>query len=747
MNDDDIIIAIEERRFALARRELDKKLKRFPTKSFYKAASAFCAFTMGDTVKAANDATALAKTIPSDPRTLKLLKTIFEGVGKQRDAIDVYANAVRKYPNAELLETWYEDSFMAFDTPLMLNAGKALYLFSKSSADYVSKFAMAQLIAGGSAEDVSLAVQALHDCDLERDSQFYFLVGLLHSQLDEHSKVIALLKPYLPRNLDLTILYLDSLKKNLNWQDLFEECSRLIFEQNFDDYDSWKLLVTAAFKLGKPKDELASLITQSSRNALLATIYMNVTYGDDPLESIEAYYEAFKTKPCCFADLSAFELPEKFVQELLNKRNLFKNQFKLTEEDIAEYRNLEVYCSQVKADPLQTSIESNLELSDFALRDIVQSLNTKVAPHDLIKYVMCLESLSQKDPENFWFKSWLLNLYNMLGISPLVSANYKDLKIKMIQHDTISYKLSLDPSLANLKQLIDIYRFYLTSDAEVNHFLSKAKAEGLYTQIKDLYQFGQKLQFSLSKHLLIAKILKMSRMLNNDNYSYFVNIINTNKWKYLSDNFETFDNRDFEVDYNFQFKIARLELYAGEMSQTTKYVQLLYAKELLLSSNDEDLNLRLVKLFEKWLSQKPYRTTLSDLELQVLKIHLALFKVCKIAPTKDRMDQLNFLVKQLDFGKFKKSFLDQADPLSKRYRETITELVELERNARSLCKESRVISAVKQFKTDLRSFVEEDTPKKALKEIKTSFDRTYLGESFVEQQFKRIEDSMHTFDI
>ncbi|KAM9886929.1 hypothetical protein OXX69_013529, partial [Metschnikowia pulcherrima] len=165
----------------------------------------------------------------------------------------------------------------------------------------------------------------------------------------------------------------------------------------------------------------------------------------------------------------------------------------------------------------------------------------------ILEHIVRLEDFAKRDPENFNIKLWLLNLYSTISGSSLALDTYEDLKIKMIQHDVLAYKLNLEPSVRNQKQLFDIYRFHLTGENEINAYFGLAFQRGLYTKLEDLYQFGKRLNTSLSKHLVTLHITKMFRMLNNEYYGYFQDLISDIKADVLSDEFSVSDNRDFET--------------------------------------------------------------------------------------------------------------------------------------------------------------------------------------------------------
>lgn len=754
MTDDDILIAIEERRFLLAKRDLERKIKKSPTRSFYQAANAYCLLGMGEMIKASKEAKIVMESIPSDPKTLKLLKNIFEQIGEGREALKVYENAASKYPSLDLLLPWFEDSFMSFDTNMIVLAAKALFSYSKTSPKCIKAFCLGELIwtaekASEEDDNCLLAAEALNIYNGRKDNQEVYLISKLYFEASQFSKAAEVLEAYPRETLELKLLYLETLYRDSNWQKLHHESIRLIFDQNFDDYDTWKLLIRSSYELDMAKESIRSRITDNSRNSLLANIYLDEVYGDDNLESIQNYYRSFEAKPCCIPDLYTFTIPQKFSNYLTQRRTEFLKQEKFSNEDIPIFTNLEIYSSLLN--DVLLGLELNLSVSQFPdlyPLFVIRSLGHSATSAEILSHILRLEKLAIAYPENFMIRSWLLNLYTASGLPTLAHEIYEDLKIKMVQHDALSYKLLLEPTEKSLGHLINVYRFYLTSEAEVKLFLKKAKTMSLYTKVKDLYLFGKRLANSLSKHILIIQILKISRLLSNQNYSYFFNQLAANKWKVFGDNFEVFDNRDFESDFNLGIGRMFTGVFDAEKKQTKEYIQICYAKELLISLSDSLEVEKILKLFEKWLGQTRYRNSLTPSEQHTFKIYLSIFKIAKGPMSKDRGGQLNFLVKNLDLKRLLHILLADVDPLSKKYVTVLTDLVELEKVSRQLLlREARLRPVLSDFRVELKVYLGENNRLVAFQEKIESLRSLGLDADFLRNQLNRLENSIRRSKI
>lgn len=746
MTEDDIIAAIEERRFALAKRELDRKLKSHPSRSFYKAINCYYLVCMGQNANASNEASALIKSIPSDIRTLKLLQKVLDKLGKEKEAVEIYENATRKYPSTELLESWYEESMRSFKTEQILKSSKAMYLFSKNSEKSAKAFAMSFLLAGpenSKVDDILLALKALSANSSTKDTQTIYLEVKLHHFLSQFEMIVELIDAFPQRNLELNLLYLEALSKTKSWQKLYDECALLILKQKFDDYDTWKLFVKAAFKIGRTQKEIEGLIVDETRNSLLARIYLKTVYDSDTQSSIESYYQIYKSKPCCFMDLGAFKLSEAFTNDLKIRWKELLQRTSLDDQECSEFVNLEAFICKIKSLTIDWSKLETLNKSSFAdlyPTFVVQSLKINASTPSIVSHILKLEELAKLQPENAMLRSWLLNLYSEAGFSSLALKTYNDLKIKMVQHESLSYKLLLPPTHHNLKHLIDVYRFYLTSEAEVDHFFQKAQNSGLYTKIADIYSFGKKLTNSFTKHLLVLQILKMCRIVQNENYNYFADKVSAQKWTIMSDSFEVVDNRDFISDFNFRVKTQEPAIFVAEKKQNREYVQIYYAKELLLVVKNEDDVAKILKLFEKWLGQPSYKQSLSASELHVFKLLLSIFKVSKGSKVKDREEQIKFLIKNLDLKKLENTILAKINPLSKEMANAIYDLLDLEKIGRQLLqKEVRVTPALSKYSADLKNYLAADPRLTHFQQAKAQL---CTNSRYDTDQFKHLEWSL-----
>ncbi|RKP30730.1 hypothetical protein METBISCDRAFT_15691 [Metschnikowia bicuspidata] len=743
--DEELLAAVEEQRYTEVKRELEKKLKRSPESIFYKALRAYVRLCTGQTTSARKDAEELAKMTTTDTRVLKILRDMFSRLGEPEQTIQIYEAVIQKYRLPNVIETLYDDSFLAFDTEWMTRAAKLLYKHFDLTK-YAQKLAMCVHISSSSEDDIREAVKALKKHNLVENPHDVYLLTQLQMKTLEFEEVVRILLSFPQKNLVLTLTYLDALRQSKSWQKLFDECSLLIFKQKFDDYDTWKLLIFSAHELSMPKDEVEALVTQGTRNGLLARIHLDKMYGTCALESIKKYYTHYKAKPCCFSDLSAFELPKEFVDMLAQERNELHKKATFSDEEVSVLTNLELFTNNrdnTSIDWAMFQTKEPYKFLDVYIPHLVQSYPPLSIPEILSK-TLHLQAFAEKNPENFMIRSWLLNLYSDLGIPTLARTTYHDyLKIKMMQHDTLSYKLLLTPSPDNLQFLVNIYRFYITTDAETNHYLKKGNSECLWTNLRDLYQFGMRFKFSVSRHLLVVQILRMSRFLQESTYhDYFMNDLKCNKWLYLADDLALHDNRDFTSDYNLRFKTAATDVYSAERKQWAKYVQLHYAVQLIMYASDQGEFYKIVELFDKWLAQDAYRSTLQPFELRLFEIYLAIFKIAQ-ANGAQRKKLLDFVTKELKFQTLLLSLILDISPISKEFATIIFGLAELATlEFWRVVQEKRLKAPLAAFKKQLQDYLKSRPQLKEFQKLRADIDTSGLDEEFACARLDSLEKSI-----
>lgn len=748
MLDSDIRSAIDGGRLAAANREIASKLKRFPNKSYYQALNAYYLFASGNTSGALEACNSLKEKVPSDPEALDLLSETFSRLLCKPQATEVYENAVKKYPSTELILVWFNKALAQFDTRTLQRAAMLLQKHAKSSRQYTLWAALAGYLWGC---ETSLDKERLMQLALaqglvekvapaQRNDELYLYAQILAKQ-GAYDRVVEVLRPLQHRQLELVLLYLEALDKTALWDALYKECHELLFVTKFDDFDTWKYLVKAAHKLDMPRLDVDGLVELTSRNAYMANIEVAKVYGDGVAAAVDKYYLQFHSKPCCSLDLSTVELSEEFHTTAAERRKALLEMNLLTAKEAATLMNL-VKLQHTPVEWAEVQKFDNPELADLYIASMIELLRGDLSTKSILTHVVRLEHFAEADPENFKIKLWLLNLYSTLSASQLSLKTYKDLKIKMVQHDIVAYKLNLEPTAKNLNELVQIYRFYLTAESEVLRNLEEALKKGLYTKLEDIYTFGQRMRLSLALHLLVVNLLRMLRMLNNDFYRYFHDWLKTEKANIVSDAFFVSDNRDFSTDYKLGMHVKALPLFDAEARKGKEYVRLYLVKELLLNEDNEGECAKLLKLLTKWLSNPAYTKQLSPYEAHQFKLYLALFKVCKGPAAKDRAEQTSFLVKNLDFAKVELKFLAKTSPLASSANSILVDTLEMVKSISTLSKEPQILALAKKLQAGMVAYMQSKPEMDFFREVTAEFAVDGLPKGFVAEQLERLEDGL-----
>ncbi|OBA22265.1 hypothetical protein METBIDRAFT_39532 [Metschnikowia bicuspidata var. bicuspidata NRRL YB-4993] len=752
MTDEEIVNAIKEKRFADAKREINSKMLRFPQKNQYRVLNAFYLLSTGSLKEALDECNAIKAKSPSDHFTLNLLFEIYCQLGRKNDGQSVFEIAAKKYPSPDLILSWFKKLQQLLDAQMLQRSAAALKKCMPLNRLYHLQSVFADLTRSLETKSekeaqtlLESALKAMEKLQPLQTNQEAFLLSSVLKRKQDFSSIVSVLEPVQCKELELTLLLLEALDKSENWEKLYHYCQVLLFEDEFNDYDTWKYLIKAGFALKIPQEELSARLKFDSRNSYVANMEICRVYNSGLEQAVETYFDEFKDKLCCASDLLAFDLSECFRQKIREKQSTLFKESELQNGLATTCVNIEKILTRFDKHDIEWTKFArfeNSELNDLYLASMVQSLRHEVSIKKVIEYIIKLESLSERDPDNFNIKLWLLNLYSCICGSSMAIETYENLKIKMIQHDALSYKLNLEPSIKNLNHLIKIYRFYLTGENEMNTYFGIALKKGLFTKLEDLYQFSKRFKSSFSKHFLVLQILKFSRMLNNNYYDYFVNLIKDKKAEILSDGFEVSDNRDFDTDYKLGFDFEGKVMFNFESKKTKEYVQLHYLKELLIAENQDVEAKRLLKLLDKWMCNPRFTKTLSPSEIYFFKLLHVIFKLSQGAVDKDQDQCMNFLTKNLDFKIISLNFLAKTSPLSSAANKILTDSLELVKVMNHLLSDDLLTALSKKFHQGLIQHVVTNPEMTQFKDIKASLKLDDLPKSSIQSQLERLEDGI-----
>lgn len=747
MTGDHILSAIEEKRYAIAKREISALLAQAPRKLYYQALNASYLVATAPPQEAADACHAVRKQHPTDTPTLEILFNCYKKLALVDDAQTTLEIAANRSLSEGLLLTWFKKAYSSFDYPSMRTCASALCKKSPLSRTYKFYSAFATYIWSLDRDDaraaLDLAILLLAKVQPFQNSDEACLYAKLLTMVGRFSDVVQTIRLISQRPLELTLMYLSSLEETENWVDLQKETQVLLFEEAFNDYDTWKRYIRSLHKLGKSFADAASKVELGSRNSYVANIYLHEVYGLNLGPPTDTYFEVFQTKPCCALDLSNFDIPTSFLSKINIKRETLLAKSDIEPEDAAILLNIEKInlFHGSKVDWKSYSKFEKSEFSDLFLASMIQDMDAGFTTSTTLKYIVQLENLAKKDPENFYIKVWLLNLYSLVNTPGLALETYQELKIKMIQHDVLAYKLNLNPSLKNLDELIKIYRFYLTSEEQVTKFLEVAVKKGLYTKLEDLFTFGKRLADSFLKHLLVANILRMSRFLGHEYYGYFLDVAQDKRTEILSELFVTSDNRDFETDYKFGFKVGKVSLFSQEAEKSTEYIQLLYAKEFLISEQNPQLIPELLKTFERLMASKHLLNAMPPSDQYFFTLYLNLFTACR-GQNIDCTPFVEHVIQNADFAVIKERFLAKTTPLSSSANQILTSVSELVKVIKSISDEKRLLDLATRVQKDLVGYIITNPELSFFKDIRLTLEIENLNSTFVGSQMDKIEDAV-----
>lgn len=790
--DQDILDAIEQGSFKYAQSLLSIRLKKYPNNTYYGALNCYLLLSSGKINEAIDQTLKLLAKVPNDPKTLGLLYTIFNKAGRPKEASLVYENAVKKYPTQSIISSWFETSLKNFDLRALQKSTMNLQKVNKSNRSYSIWSSLACLILSNNSDDSKesllfnkLGLKLLENIQpLETTQEVFVYVKLLYN-LKEFSEIESFLLNYKSDHvldLELKLIYLDILNILEKWDSLYSYSNQLIFEEKFNDFDTWKYLISSSYKNNTPLLDLRQTITShpKSRNSALALVEMAEVYKVSMDEFVFDYYKQFNHKSCCFNDL-------KYYYKAFNTENFIKlieeSSTKLKSSSQGNINTLIALVNNQKFKLLFGVNDGNFytenweiygqfknllkvkELTDFypahelILINIILELKENNKIENILKSICIIEKLLIDDKCNFNLKLWQIKLYSYLNCQSLAFLHYQKLNIKMIQHDTLSHYLiqrNCFPSKTSLNFLINIYRFYLTAEYEVNDNIMLGFQKEIYNKLENFLQFGEKMNKSISKHNLLLEILKISRITNDNNYyNYFSQNLRSYEISLLNESFHVSDNRDKKIHWKFGVNEPLLEgLLDLGPKYGEEYTKLNYIKELIVLNINNSNSLKFFKLFNKYMNNNSYLSQLSTFEKWLFKVYLSVFKYIKFDNPKENESIEKFLIKNLKMDKINSLINSTECILSWEVNYILINLVDLSKilNQLSRFEFSKNLSSInKTLISDLKSLNCKKLQVNKLNELKTENfqfdDNLDLDTNFVNETFQIIENSIHEASI
>ena len=792
MSDNEILDLVDEGSLTRAQALLTKKIKKFPNRSYYYALNNQILHKQGQTSKAITNNLALLNKFPNDPQAVGLLYDFFDQLGYEKEAISAYENVVKRYPTSSLplLIEWFQRSVGKFDSKAYSKIFSSIYKIDKlrlytfwHSFAYLLQIRASQQKESGTKTSgqlsgkisekeatlfKSLGMKIIQDLTPETPDELYVYVKFLEMN-GEYAEIVNVLQTSSLMNLELQLIFLDSLVQAENWQLLHTVSAHLLFVKKFDDFDTWKLFVMAAKKVGVTYQELNDKVTGApkSRNTCLTLIEAAITY-DQPAP-FDNYFENYFHKLCCFPDLKFYldhlgpqfimKLKTQFkeiiesnptsVNDLTKLVNIQKLLYVLVhkeskslestveqdtqvatdskgsqpsfDDEIDDYvnNNWKIYSIYSSNTSIRGGEFDNNPLNQLTLISVVLDLRRDLSTPNIIKNITILLHLLKSDEYNQNLKLWLIKLISNLNSTNLVNYYYKKLNIKMVQHETLGYLLSpTSPSKDSLSDLVTIYRFYLQTDDELKSSITKGFEKGVFTKMESAINFGSRLANSKSKNFVVLSIIKFSLMLNDFGYlTYFVDFLKSNSQRLL-DTVEFVDNCDYTSEWKAISIFNDHDLLSKPTQKqfTTAHIKLSAIKYLIMFENDAEKITTYMKHYNKVMATNKSPDTL------FYKLDQSLLKLLKQNLNQNEVQSnLNYILKNLNFDKLKTELL--LDILSWATNHNIMSLVEFIKTAQFLLKRSsskypQLKAACDQLSSELKKIGAVNKQISELKEIK-----------------------------
>ena len=811
-SDQSILHAIDNGSYRQAQTLVQKKLKKYPEKLYYYALSAFVLYKMGKSAELIQDAIKLKDKTPSDPSALKLLYEIFNSSTEHRqEANKVFENAIKKYPNERLVSVWFELALKNYDIRAVQKSTMALQKLTKSRKHTLWACLGYHLV--GTLPDASEAVERTLFSQialklvttlrpLTNEQEVYLAARLLErlEMYEECAHEILSFSSGKKFDLELQIILLNCLCKSQNWAKLYEYSHKILFEDNLDDFDTWKYLILAHAELksrGEAAENFAEIAAKvSSRNSTLACVEFAKTIGSKQQynESLAKYYESFKHKLCCFSDIKYYASEPSFDTNQMatmigqasetiragnalgdNELNTLVNNLKLqlllnpklalepnyVEQNFADYAMFDQLL-------LRKESTDYFAGSEFILLNVQAIIKADPTVDSVVKSIVLLEAAADRDQHEFRLRLWLMKLYAYINCHSMANANFRHLKIKMIQVDTLGHYINhristLSPTHAQLQDhLVPMQKFYLTVDEEVEDMLSQGFDQAVINKLQGFIEFGQRINRSLFKVSNMIEILRISKLTGNSQLQHYIQeTLGDSALSNCVDELKLSDNRDVTSEWKFGTHVRDVELDQWLQigpPQHNEYAKAYYWLQLILGESVPSKIKFMMRRLNKVLNERSAQIQFTNAESWSFKIYLSLIKFV-LNPNNDA--DYNFLLKNLAPTAVKK-FIATTLPLCWGINHTFFTIIEVGRNIISfltlhhLPKEfgakmselKRVVQDLLTYMKEFRHTIDSDIIQ-ALQTTETNvttwFDKCHfkLRPGLLTEVYSKIESSTH----
>ncbi|KAI5949630.1 MDM20 [Candida margitis] len=767
-SDEKIIEYIEAGKYTIAQSSLLDKIKKFPNKTIYRALLNKVLYKTGSTAKAIENNLALLKSTPNEITTVIELYEFFKSAGMEKEANLCFESPIQKYPllSQELGTIWFENSVQDLD---IKQFNKIFSFLNKSKKErkytFWYSFSFYLLFNQGEKEEESKLklyksfgkklIEGLVENEPFVNCQEVYVYTRFLLLDEDYTTIESILSSIkFPLDLELQLLYMEAMEKSGKWTQLHNYTGKLLLEDKFDDYDTWKLWIRSGYETGAALVDLQSKLG-NSRNELLIRIELDILYKTDPSQlqsDIEVYFAKFKNKMCCFSDLFKYKdfLSSEFYTMVRNSTDEMLSHPSEGDKDLITLVNNQKFVPHVKNGQIYQHYRGNKSstnrsefdndpLSDALLISIIENLSKDASPQQIIQSITVINHLLINDKYNYKLKVWSIKLYSQLNTNDSILPLYESLKIKMIQHETVGYYLTnvVPATRTSLEQYIDIFRFYLTARHEVKDTVLGGFESQIYSKLTSFIQFGQRLQNSVSLNFILQRIIQTSLITSDKGYiNYFAHYLHENEKSILASTWQ--DNRDFESEWNGIIVNENVETAKSNNLLSTpiddQSIKLKLIIYMIILNNSTDSTTSLLKQFNKIISSST-QVTSNPFTNVLFKMYYNLLKIQTNIKCDESQSLSNFIHKNLKIDKLKSQIIPHASILSYQLNENLINLIEFIKIVAFISTQSRgkTQDSVKTTKSILQ------TTTNLVGELKKL--------DLVQQQYKAIDEQNMSFDL
>lgn len=304
------------------------------------------------------------------------------------------------------------------------------------------------------------------------------------------------------------------------------------------------------------------------------------------LALMQQYFGNFGDKACCYEDLKPYvalsgeefekwsvflaSVPTTFTttEELRRLINALKlTRYTLSTSDItieAESERAALYTKYYLAG---LKLGLNLPSSELQPADDLAILTGnsyvllwKISNNEiyLFRAISLLEFALIRSPQSFQSRLILIRLYRLLGAPSMALEHYRALRIKQIQHDTLShlvltrastFSLSSTGDLTLASECLEATQIYLSNSQETGDYIVRAFTTEKYSQIPEFIYFEERLENSLQRDMVKIEHLRMR--LTHELISSDIIDMELIELKFIFDRTHH-DNRDFQILPDYQ---------------------------------------------------------------------------------------------------------------------------------------------------------------------------------------------------